>query len=198
MSGTSPRAEPESAKTRPAIPAARRAVSEDSFTMSAMFTLAATITRPARAAVAPTSATLNSDQPSSASMAGCYRSRRDACRARHPVVRKMVRRAWHPPAQCRRQLATGPGRSNVALIVQKYGGSSVADAESIKRVAKRIVDTRRAGHEVVVAVSAMGDTTDELLELANEVAPIPAPRDLDLLLSNIGRAQCRERMCQYV
>jgi aspartokinase len=53
----------------------------------------------------------------------------------------------------------------VALIVQKYGGSSVADAESIKRVAKRIVDTRRAGHDVVVAVSAMGDTTDELLDL---------------------------------
>jgi aspartate kinase len=73
---------------------------------------------------------------------------------------------------------------NVALIVQKYGGSSVADAESIKRVAKRIVDTRRAGHDVVVAVSAMGDTTDELLDLANEVAPIPAPRELDMLLSS--------------
>jgi len=72
----------------------------------------------------------------------------------------------------------------VALIVQKYGGSSVADAESIKRVAKRIVDTRRAGHEVVVAVSAMGDTTDELLDLANQVSPIPAPRELDMLLSS--------------
>ncbi len=72
----------------------------------------------------------------------------------------------------------------MALIVQKYGGSSVADAESIKRVAKRIVDTRRAGHDVVVAVSAMGDTTDELLELAGEVAPIPAPRELDMLLSS--------------
>jgi len=72
----------------------------------------------------------------------------------------------------------------VALIVQKYGGSSVANAESIKRVAKRIVDTRRAGHDVVVAVSAMGDTTDELLDLANEVAPIPAPRELDMLLSS--------------
>jgi aspartate kinase len=78
---------------------------------------------------------------------------------------------------------TSPG-VNVALIVQKYGGSSVADAESIKRVAKRIVDTRRAGHDVVVAVSAMGDTTDELLDLANEVAPIPAPRELDMLLSS--------------
>ena len=72
----------------------------------------------------------------------------------------------------------------MALFVQKYGGSSVADAESIKRVAKRIVDTRRAGHDVVVAVSAMGDTTDELLELANQVAPIPAPRELDMLLSS--------------
>ncbi len=72
----------------------------------------------------------------------------------------------------------------MALIVQKYGGSSVADAESIKRVAKRIVDTRRAGHEVVVAVSAMGDTTDELLDLAGQVAPIPAPRELDMLLSS--------------
>lgn len=72
----------------------------------------------------------------------------------------------------------------MALIVQKFGGSSVADAESIKRVAKRIVDTRRAGHDVVVAVSAMGDTTDELLDLAAQVAPIPAPRELDMLLSS--------------
>ncbi|MEV4689200.1 aspartate kinase [Microbacterium sp. LWH3-1.2] len=72
----------------------------------------------------------------------------------------------------------------MALIVQKYGGSSVADAVSIKRVAKRIVDTRRAGHDVVVAVSAMGDTTDELLDLAGQVAPIPAPRELDMLLSS--------------
>ncbi|BDI21512.1 aspartate kinase [Herbiconiux sp. L3-i23] len=71
----------------------------------------------------------------------------------------------------------------MALIVQKFGGSSVADAESIKRVAKRIVETKRAGNEVVVAVSAMGDTTDELLDLAHEVAPIPAPRELDMLLT---------------
>ena len=71
----------------------------------------------------------------------------------------------------------------MALIVQKFGGSSVADAESIKRVAKRIVETRRAGNEVVVAVSAMGDTTDELLDLASEVTPIPAPRELDMLLT---------------
>ena len=71
----------------------------------------------------------------------------------------------------------------MSLIVQKFGGSSVADAESIKRVAKRIVETRKAGNDVVVAVSAMGDTTDELLDLANEVSPMPAPRELDMLLS---------------
>jgi aspartate kinase len=71
----------------------------------------------------------------------------------------------------------------VALIVQKFGGSSVATAESIKRVAKRIVETRKAGNEVVVAVSAMGDTTDELIDLAHEVTPIPAPRELDMLLT---------------
>lgn len=71
----------------------------------------------------------------------------------------------------------------MALIVQKFGGSSVADAESIKRVAKRIVDTRRSGNDVVVVVSAMGDTTDELLDLASECTPIPAPRELDMLLT---------------
>jgi aspartate kinase len=71
----------------------------------------------------------------------------------------------------------------VSLIVQKYGGSSVANAESIKRVAKRIVETRKAGNDVVVAVSAMGDTTDELLDLAHAVTPMPAPRELDMLLS---------------
>ena len=78
-----------------------------------------------------------------------------------------------------------PGVSqHMALIVQKYGGSSVADAESIRRVAKRIVDARRKGDDVVVAVSAMGDTTDELLDLASQVSPIPAPRELDMLLSS--------------
>ncbi|WP_022882733.1 aspartate kinase [Gryllotalpicola ginsengisoli] len=71
----------------------------------------------------------------------------------------------------------------MALIVQKFGGSSVADAESIKRVAKRIVETRQAGNEVVVAVSAMGDTTDELIDLAHQVALIPEPRELDMLLT---------------
>lgn len=68
-------------------------------------------------------------------------------------------------------------------IVQKFGGSSVADAESIKRVAKRIVQTQEAGHEVVVVISAMGDTTDELLDLALSVSPRPRPRELDMLLT---------------
>lgn len=71
----------------------------------------------------------------------------------------------------------------MALIVQKFGGSSVADAESIKRVAKRIVATKKAGNDVVVAVSAMGDTTDELVDLAHQVTPIPAGRELDMLLT---------------
>jgi aspartate kinase len=71
----------------------------------------------------------------------------------------------------------------VSLIVQKFGGSSVADAESIKRVAKRIVETRKAGNQVVVAVSAMGDTTDELIDLAHEVTPQPDPREMDMLLT---------------
>uniref|UniRef100_A0A942T8U8 Aspartokinase n=1 Tax=Neobacillus citreus TaxID=2833578 RepID=A0A942T8U8_9BACI len=71
----------------------------------------------------------------------------------------------------------------MALIVQKFGGSSVADAESIKRVAKRIVETKKAGNDVVVAVSAMGDTTDELVDLAHSVTPIPAGRELDMLLT---------------
>ena len=71
----------------------------------------------------------------------------------------------------------------MSLIVQKFGGSSVADAESIKRVAKRIVETRKAGNEVVVVVSAMGDTTDELLDLAKQVVPLPSGRELDMLLT---------------
>jgi aspartate kinase len=71
----------------------------------------------------------------------------------------------------------------VGLVVQKYGGSSVADAESVKRVARRIVDTRKSGNEVCVVVSAMGDTTDELIDLAQQVSPLPSPRELDMLLT---------------
>ncbi|GII28778.1 aspartate kinase [Planotetraspora mira] len=72
----------------------------------------------------------------------------------------------------------------MALVVQKYGGSSVADAACIKRVAQRIVATKKAGNEVVVIVSAMGDTTDELLELAQQVSPLPPGRELDMLLTS--------------
>jgi aspartate kinase len=71
----------------------------------------------------------------------------------------------------------------MGIVVQKYGGSSVADAAGIKRVAQRIVATKQAGHDVVVVVSAMGDTTDELIDLANEVSPAPPARELDMLLT---------------
>jgi aspartate kinase len=71
----------------------------------------------------------------------------------------------------------------VALVVQKYGGSSVQSAERIKRVAERIVVTKKAGNDVVVVVSAMGDTTDELMDLAHQVAPVPPARELDMLLT---------------
>ena len=71
----------------------------------------------------------------------------------------------------------------MGLIVQKYGGSSVADAEAMKRVAARIVATKKAGHQVCVVVSAMGDTTDELIDLANQITPLPQGRELDMLLT---------------
>jgi len=71
----------------------------------------------------------------------------------------------------------------VGIVVQKYGGSSVADAAGIKRVAQRIVNTKKQGHDVVVVVSAMGDTTDELRDLAEQVTPLPPPRELDMLLT---------------
>ncbi len=71
----------------------------------------------------------------------------------------------------------------MALVVQKYGGSSVSDAESVKRVAKRIAEAKRAGNDVVVVVSAMGDTTDELLDLAAQITPLPPQRELDILLT---------------
>ncbi|BAI65606.1 aspartokinase [Rothia mucilaginosa DY-18] len=73
---------------------------------------------------------------------------------------------------------------SMSLIVQKFGGSSVADAEGVKRVARRVVDTQKAGNDVVVVVSAMGDTTDELLDLAAEVTSNVTPsRELDMLLT---------------
>jgi aspartate kinase len=75
------------------------------------------------------------------------------------------------------------GKATVALVVQKYGGSSVADADRIRRVAERIVEAKKQGNDVVVVVSAMGDTTDNLLDLAQQVCPAPPARELDMLLT---------------
>ena len=69
------------------------------------------------------------------------------------------------------------------LIVQKYGGSSVANADRIKEVAQRVAEVKRDGHQVVVVVSAMGDTTDDLIQLVNSVSKNPADRELDMILS---------------
>src|SRR5688500_2734159 len=71
----------------------------------------------------------------------------------------------------------------MSVIVQKYGGSSVADVQKLKAVASRVMQTRAQGHDVVVVVSAMGDTTDELLSLAKQVSANPDRRELDMLLS---------------
>jgi aspartate kinase len=71
----------------------------------------------------------------------------------------------------------------VALIVQKYGGSSVGDAQKIKSVARRVAETATEGHRLVVAVSAMGKTTDGLIAMAQQVSPAPDPRELDMLLA---------------
>ncbi len=71
----------------------------------------------------------------------------------------------------------------MGLVVQKFGGSSVADAACIRRVAARILDTQRQGHQVVVIVSAMGDTTDDLIALAQELCPHPSDREMDMLMS---------------
>ena len=71
----------------------------------------------------------------------------------------------------------------MGLIVQKYGGSSVANAARIKNVARRIASTAEQGHRVVAVVSAMGDTTDDLINLAHQITDDPSPRELDLLLS---------------
>ncbi len=71
----------------------------------------------------------------------------------------------------------------MGIVVQKYGGSSLSDAAAVKRVARRIVETKKSGNDVVVAVSAMGDTTDELLDLAAGVSPLPPAREMDMLLT---------------
>src|SRR5699024_6282235 len=79
--------------------------------------------------------------------------------------------------------ANREGTRPMSLVVQKFGGSSVADADSIKRVAKRISLYAKAGHQVVVVVSAMGDTTDDLIDLAQQVTPNPPPREMDMLIT---------------
>lgn len=71
----------------------------------------------------------------------------------------------------------------MALIVQKYGGSSVADAESIKRVARRVVETKKKGNSVAVVVSAMGDTTDDLIDQALSIDSNPPEREMDMLMT---------------
>src|SRR5690242_7324259 len=71
----------------------------------------------------------------------------------------------------------------MSVIVQKYGGTSVGDADRIRAVARRIVRTKERGHDVVVVVSAMGDTTDDLVAMAREIAANPNPRELDMLLT---------------
>ena len=73
---------------------------------------------------------------------------------------------------------------DVALIVQKYGGTSVGDADRIKAVADHVARTRRAGHDVVVVVSAMGKTTDDLIRLAGDVSSTRPPREMDMLLTS--------------
>jgi aspartate kinase len=77
-----------------------------------------------------------------------------------------------------------------SLIVMKFGGTSVADAERIKRAARRIVDVRERGHRVVAVLSARGKTTDELIAMAEEISPAPDPREMDMLLSSGERISC--------
>src|ERR671923_1899201 len=71
----------------------------------------------------------------------------------------------------------------MSVLVQKYGGTSVADIDRIRAVSERVIQARNDGHEVVVVVSAMGDTTDELTAMAHRLTPMPNPRELDLLLT---------------
>ena len=78
----------------------------------------------------------------------------------------------------------------MALLVHKYGGSSVADAEKIKRVAERVINAKISGNDVVVVVSAMGESTDELIDLAHTVSTDPEPREMDLLLSTGELVSC--------
>jgi aspartokinase len=75
------------------------------------------------------------------------------------------------------------GSDIVAIVVQKYGGSSVSTVEKIKNIAKTVINRKKAGNSMIIVVSAMGDTTDELIDLANKVTDTPDKRELDALLS---------------
>ncbi|MFL5855809.1 MAG: aspartate kinase, partial [Solirubrobacteraceae bacterium] len=87
-------------------------------------------------------------------------------------------------------VAAQPGRSEAQLVVMKFGGTSVADAERIKRAARRIVKAKEGGHGVVAVLSARGKTTDELVAMAEEVSQTPDPREMDMLLSTGERISC--------
>src|SRR5688572_19986146 len=78
----------------------------------------------------------------------------------------------------------------LGTVVMKFGGTSVGDAEKLKNVARRLVATRESGQRVVAVLSAMGRTTDELLDLAHEISPRPHPRELDMLVSTGERISC--------
>jgi aspartate kinase len=84
----------------------------------------------------------------------------------------------------------GTGPAKAGTVVMKFGGTSVADTERIKAVARRLVAAREAGHRVVAVLSAMGDTTDELVRLAYEISDRPAPRELDMMISVGERVSC--------
>ena len=88
------------------------------------------------------------------------------------------------------ELESSETRIGASTVVMKFGGTSVADPEKIRRVAERLVATKRAGTRVVAVISAMGYHTDELLELAHQVSPRPKPRELDMLISVGERISC--------
>src|SRR5947207_14459146 len=92
----------------------------------------------------------------------------------------------HPAEVTAPEVHAGPA----ALVVMKFGGTSVADADRIKRAARRIVAAKEAGKGVVAVLSARGHTTDELTRMAEEVSETPDPREMDMLLSTGERQSC--------